>query len=153
MDVDEPDGAKLFREIAKDNNLSQDVFNKIVSGYIAKENAILETQKNQINEVKQKIGTERIDRAKNLIKSIGLNQDQLSVLDKFVTGETQFNVLETILKKIDNSVSTVVSNSPQSIDIEAELEKIYNQPDYRYNASKYKDRKMELLQMQIQRSK
>lgn len=145
----EPDGVKLFKEVAKENNLSQTAFNKIVSGYLAKEKAIAENLSAQLEETKKELGAERIEKAKNLTQKLGLSQEQLSVLDKFVVGKEQFEILEHILAKVNNSTNTVISNGVIEVDPDVELKEIYGKPDYKYNAAKYHSRVMELTKKKL----
>jgi hypothetical protein len=143
---DEPDQAKIFREIAKQNNLSQNAFNKILTGYLEKENAIVEAQRATLEQVKKEIGNERIERAKNQLKNAGLSDDEFSAINQFAQGKKEFEVIEKILSKIGNSVSTV-TNTPVPADLDKELRDIYSQPDYRYNPAKYHKRLNEIYEI------
>lgn len=149
----EPDGVKLFKQVAKENNLSQKAFDEIVSSYIDKEKAILDITQKQVAEDYNKIGKERVDRVKNLIERLSLNEDERDTLNKFTGGLKEFETLEKILDKVDNSINAVnatnmqESSSIQSID--EELNKIYSDPMYRIKPNKFHARVLELTKKKM----
>lgn len=146
-DGNEPDGVKLFKQVAKEQNLSQQAFDNIINSYLDKEKAIVEIQQKQIDEIKKEIGDERITKVRNQLFGIGLNDEQIKAIGNFATGKVQFEALEVMMKKINNVVNTANINSSPAIDVEKEIQNIYNQPDYRYNAGKYQQKLTELYKM------
>lgn len=151
LDGQEPDQVKLFKEVAKENNLSQIGFNKIVSGYLSKEKAVVEAQMKQMEDDRKSIGDERINRTINLIKNLNLEQKDLMLLDKFISGKSEFELVEKVLSKINDTVNSVTANNIPAVDPAKELEAIYNKPDYRYNASKYHADILKYTKMKLER--
>jgi len=150
LDGQEPDGVKLFKEVAKDNNLSQNAFNKLVSGYLDKEKAIVKSYNDNLTKIKKEIGDERILKAKNLINQLGMSENHLKAIDKFVRGKDEFDALEIMLNKINNHVNTAINNGQLPINVDEELNKIYSDPEYKYNRAKFHNKILELTKMKME---
>ena len=148
---DEPDGVKLFKQVAKEQNLSQGSFDKMVGSYLEKESAILEVQSKQLEETRKTIGDDRISRLKNQLEGLNFAPEELVILDKFATGVNEFQLIENFVTKINSSLNAVNQMSQASIDPHKELLEIYNQPDFLYNAGKYSARVTELTKMKLER--
>jgi len=144
---DEPDGVKLFKRVAKEHNLSQKAFNEITASYLEKEKAIIEVQQKQVEEVRKELGEERINKVRNQLTGIGLTDEQMKTIGNFATGKVQFEALELMMKKINNSVNTVSQNAIPSINVDEKIREIYSKPDYRYNAGRYEAQLNELYKM------
>lgn len=148
---EEPSGAIIFKQVAKENNLSQQAFNSMVKSYMEKEKAIIDAQQKQIKEDIAVLGEERVEKVKNLIKGLALPDEQLQVIAKFVNSKKEFEVLENILNKIDTTVSTaVVNGSPTGNvhDVKSELDKIFGSKEWKTNPSRFMDRVKELYRAQ-----
>lgn len=148
-DGEEPDGVKLFKQVAKEQNLSQSAFDNIVNSYLEKENSIIEIQKEAQKQVIANLGEDRINKVKNQVNNLGLSDELKNTLSTFIQGEKEFQLLETILGKVNNVVNPITNINTPLIDYNKELKEIYNNHDYRVNPAKYHDRIIELTKMKL----
>jgi hypothetical protein len=145
----EPDGVKLFKQVAKEQNLSQSAFDNIVNSYLDKETTILEAQKEAQKQVIANLGEDRINRMKNQVNNLGLTDELKNTLSNFVQGEKEFQLLETLLSKVNNIVNPIANINTPAVDYNKELKDIYNNQDYRVNPAKYHDRVIQLTKMKL----
>ena len=149
-DGDEPDGVKLFKQVAKDHNLSQGAFDKIINSYIEKEKAVVSVQQKNLEQSILNIGGDRISKAKNQIKTLGFNEEQTKALSGFATNENNFAILETMLQKINTNVSPAGNVAPTPIDVDQAILDLKALPDYKTNRAKYYAKYQSLLKLKMQ---
>lgn len=144
----EPDGVKLFKQVAKENNLSQDAFDKIVNSYLSKESEIVKSIQENIEKTKTEIGKERITILRNKIHNLGLSQEQNAIIQSVVKTKAEFEAFEQMFNKINQSVTTV-SNITAAIDYDKELNDIYTSVEWRTNPAKFHQRVLELTKAKL----
>lgn len=133
---EELDGVKLFKQVAKEQNLSQKGFEKIVNSYLEKEQAILKTVQEQI--IKE-IGDTRINQVKNQLKGLGLSENELKTINSFVKSKDEFAVIEKFISKINTSVTTTTGTGMGNNSIRAEIDAIRNHPNFAKNINNYRN--------------
>lgn len=144
---------ELINNIAKENNLSNKLYNQLVNSFVEQEKVLISKQNEMITNLKKEIGDERIAPANNWINSFKVTKDEKDKIIKVLgTSKEAFEVLEIIHKQF---TSALANGQPQSqmpyngIDPTARLKEIYSSPEWRRAPYKFADEVNKLTTMKV----
>jgi hypothetical protein len=142
---EELSGVNLFKQVAKEQNISQKGFEKIVTSYLEKEKAVMAAIEEQTKNDIKEIGSTRIDQVKNQLNGLGLSEEELKTINGLVKSKSEFNVIEKFLNKINANVTTTTANGVGNNSIRAQIDAIRHHPNFAKNINNYRSENHQAL--------
>ena len=142
------DVEQMLTDVAKNCNLSNDLFNKLAKSYADNETKMLENYKKQLDDSKSSIGNTRITRINNVLQSLKLDESKDKALRQSINTLEAFEAFEAVIDKIDvikAASQPAVDVSAQKINIDQKVKEIMSLPDYYSNTYKYEKQLNDLM--------